>query len=179
MWLFHRALSTMSSTNSDIMGCPWRLATPPLATVLLPTILCIVEMDYTSDASWRRRRRQNEIKSPAVQTHTRSDDVVLDIVDGDIEVDGGPRSKRKPTLDLHGMSRQQALQEVPQFIQNAKTRYHNENGSRHVNIITGRGLHSENRFPVLKVETKKFLERVGLKFFSNSKGGQLVVDLKS
>ena len=58
------------------------------------------------------------------------------------------------SLDLHGMNRLQAAQEVPSFL--ARSLRH---GLRCVRIVHGRGLGSRNREPVLKHLLAKWLPR--------------------
>ncbi|KAK6976057.1 NEDD4-binding protein 2 [Biomphalaria glabrata] len=127
-----------------------------------------------------RKCCRREDKPYGLKKHQTGDYSLLEILDEDDAVDGGQAAQRRPTLDLHGKTRQEALQAVDQFILSNQNSYHkNKTSSRLVNIITGRGLHSVNNFPVLKMETQKYLEKKGLNYSINSKGGQLTVDLKS
>ena len=58
------------------------------------------------------------------------------------------------TLDLHGLTRDEARKAVATFVDRERTTHH-----RSVLIIHGRGLHSKDHIPVLKDEIKVWLAR--------------------
>ena len=55
------------------------------------------------------------------------------------------QGKINARLDLHGLTRDEALQELEEFLSTC-----NKRGFRYVQIIHGKGLNSENREPILK-----------------------------
>ncbi|XP_059152531.1 uncharacterized protein LOC131938490 [Physella acuta] len=86
-----------------------------------------------------------------------------------------PRVTKCPstTIDLHGHSRQSAIQKTRDFIWSSK-----QNGTKSVKIITGRGKHSPNGFPVIRETLKKMFDREGIKHTSDNRGGAVVIDLQ-
>lgn len=58
------------------------------------------------------------------------------------------------TVDLHGMTREQARPELERFVQQARVA-----GHRCVLVVTGQGLHSEDQVPVIKEHTQEWLTR--------------------
>lgn len=61
------------------------------------------------------------------------------------------------TLDLHGMTQEECIKAVEDFLSDAK-----KNGLRKISIITGKGLHSDKGMPVLKETAERVLENSGL-----------------
>ncbi|MEA3362968.1 MAG: Smr/MutS family protein [Thermodesulfobacteriota bacterium] len=61
-------------------------------------------------------------------------------------------------LDLHGCLRIKVVEKLRHFLQNAQ-----HQGWQTVLIITGKGLHSEDRIPILRDEAEKFLSGEGRK----------------
>jgi len=57
-------------------------------------------------------------------------------------------------LDLHGMTRAEAKEEVVRFVAQSR-----KEGRRSVLIVHGRGLHSKDQLPVLKEAVRTWLER--------------------
>ena len=66
-------------------------------------------------------------------------------------------------IDLHGMTRFEAVQEVAHFLKDCISDHNHK-----VRIITGRGLHSKNNEGVLKNHIENYLIDHGYKF-SNAK----------
>lgn len=66
-------------------------------------------------------------------------------------------------IDLHGMTRSEASQEVMHFLKECVSNHNHK-----VRIITGRGLHSINNEGVLKSHIENYLVDHGYKF-SNAK----------
>ncbi len=79
-------------------------------------------------------------------------------------------------LDLHGLTKEEAQEEVLDFIDEARMKNYGR-----VRIITGKGLHSENNQGVLKNFVQALLEKENLKY-SDAKvneggSGAIEVDL--
>jgi len=58
-------------------------------------------------------------------------------------------SKPYKCIDLHGYTKQEAESVLTQLINTSK--------GKHIRIITGKGLHSEDKEPIIKSFTKDFL----------------------
>ena len=60
-------------------------------------------------------------------------------------------------IDLHGMTREEARAAITRFLASARLKHH-----RCVLIVTGRGIHSEDSVPVLKIALQRWLRRAPL-----------------
>ena len=59
-------------------------------------------------------------------------------------------------IDLHGKTREEAIMTVQNFVKTSHAQRH-----RHILIITGKGQHSQNQEPVLKIEVTHWLKKNG------------------
>lgn len=78
-------------------------------------------------------------------------------------------------IDLHGLTRSEALDSLLKFLENAKDKKY-----KFVKIITGKGLHSEKGQSVLNGYIKNILEKEGLRY-SEAKlydGGSGAIDVQ-
>lgn len=78
-------------------------------------------------------------------------------------------------LDLHGLTKTEARQEVIVFIEKSKINKYDR-----IRIITGKGLHSENNRSILNSYIKNILDEYNLKY-SDAKlydGGCGAIDIK-
>jgi DNA-nicking Smr family endonuclease len=67
-----------------------------------------------------------------------------------------PQSLRiEDTLDLHGLKREEALENLKDFLRKAS-----QEGTRKVLVVHGKGLHSEKGKPVLKTAVEQELRRL-------------------
>ena len=87
--------------------------------------------------------------------------------------------KGKKQIDLHGLHAQEAKEKVKEFLEKAEKDYKSwiTRGERYVYIITGRGKHSENHYPVLKNVATDILNESGFSYKVQAYGGMLEVDL--
>jgi len=78
-------------------------------------------------------------------------------------------------LDLHGFTKEEARDEVFDFLNKAKS-----SGNSKVRIITGKGLHSEHSRGVLKECVESILDEEGLEYCDAkiNEGGSGALDVK-
>ncbi|KAI8761769.1 trichohyalin [Biomphalaria glabrata] len=84
------------------------------------------------------------------------------------------------TIDLHYLSLQDAMNKVMNFLKAMENDYHNSNFrrvDRFVHIITGRGLHSRNRIPIIKPAVQSYLDKHNYTHEWKNSGGLVTIDL--
>lgn len=77
-----------------------------------------------------------------------------------------------PTLDLHNMTVPEAKSAVQGFLRRQRSL-----GSSYIQIITGRGIHSDNGIPKIKPVVKNIIVGEGLQYRETCKGGSYLVYL--
>ncbi|KAK6975470.1 trichohyalin [Biomphalaria glabrata] len=84
------------------------------------------------------------------------------------------------TIDLHYLSLQDAMNTFMNFLKAMENDYHNSNFrrvDRFVHIITGRGLHSRNRIPIIKPAVQSYLDKHNYTHEWKNSGGLVTIDL--
>ncbi|KAK6982714.1 bromodomain-containing protein [Biomphalaria glabrata] len=86
------------------------------------------------------------------------------------------------TIDLHRYTVREAIFLVKDYLRLKQNDYknscYNEN-HRYINIVTGRGLHSKDGIPRIKLAVNQYLEDKGYNFQWVNAGGMVIVDLAS
>ena len=78
-------------------------------------------------------------------------------------------------LDLHGLTKEEAREEVLDFLSEARVKRYNR-----IRIITGKGIHSENNQGVLNKYVQAILLKENLEYHEAkiSEGGSGAIDVK-
>ncbi|KAK0045912.1 bromodomain-containing protein [Biomphalaria pfeifferi] len=86
------------------------------------------------------------------------------------------------TIDLHRYTVREAIFLVMDYLRLKQNDYKNScynEKHRYINIVTGRGLHSKDGIPRIKLAVNQYLEDKGYNFLWVNAGGMVIVDLAS
>ncbi|XP_013075158.2 uncharacterized protein LOC106061535 [Biomphalaria glabrata] len=86
------------------------------------------------------------------------------------------------TIDLHRYTVREAIFLVKDYLRLKQNDYKNScytENHRYINIVTGRGLHSKDGIPRIKLAVNQYLEDKGYNFQWVNAGGMVIVDLAS